>query len=477
MRIAVGGIHTECSTYSPVLMTVDDFRVLEGSDLLRSDCLSFLSAEAIEPVPLLHARAVPGGPVSRAAYDAFKAEFLALLEAALPLDGLYLAMHGAVKVDGMDDAEGDWISAARAVVGPDCPLAVSYDLHGNVSQRIIDQIDIFTAYRTAPHIDTRETMVRAWSMVVEALRTGTRPGVAWVPVPLLLPGERTSTEDEPAKSLYLALPEFDRRPGILDASLMVGYVWADEPRATAAAVVTGTDRKAASKAAEEIAAAYWNAREKFRFGPVTGSLDAMLDVAERATTKPVILADSGDNPTGGGVGDRADVLKALISRGWRDALIAGITDRPAVEACFASGEGGSLTLRIGGSLDPSSPAVDVTAKVIRLDDPGPAAERQAVVEVGGIVAVLAARRRPYHAIDDFRRLGLDPESVRLLVVKSGYLSPELAPIANPNLMALTKGVVNQDIEHLPSERRRRPVFPFDRDFDFQPRARLSARWT
>ncbi|WP_037417140.1 M81 family metallopeptidase [Sinorhizobium sp. CCBAU 05631] len=477
MRIAVGGIHTECSTYSPVLMSVEDFRVLRGEELLRADNFSFLDAEDVEHVPLLHARAVPGGPVSRPAYVAFKAEFLEGLKAAVPIDGLYLAMHGAIKVDGLDDAEADWISAARDVVGPGCPIAVSYDLHGNVSQRIIDQIDIFAAYRTAPHIDTRETMVRAWTMLVEVLRTGARPGVAWAPVPLLLPGERTSTEEEPAASLYRVLPEINVRAGILDANLMVGYVWADEPRATACAVVTGSDQEATLKAAEEIAASYWDAREKFRFGSVTGALEAMLDIAEAATTRPIVLADSGDNPTGGGVGDRADVLKALLARDWQDALIAGIADRPAVEACFAASEGSTLALRIGGRLDPSGAAVEAAAKIVRLDDPGLLAERQAVVQVGGITVVLSARRRPYHNIEDLRRLGLDPQAVRLLVVKSGYLSPELAPIANPNLMALTDGVVNQDIEKLASERRQRPIFPFDRDFDFTPKARLSARWT
>ncbi|APG88547.1 MlrC C-terminus family (plasmid) [Sinorhizobium americanum CCGM7] len=477
MRIAVGGIHTECSTYSPVLMSVEDFRVLRGEELLGDKYFSFLAADDVKHVPLLHARAVPGGPVSRPAYEALKAEFLEGLKAAVPLDGLYLAMHGAIKIDGMDDAEGDWISSARAAIGPDCPIAVSCDLHGNVSQQIIDQIDIFAAYRTAPHIDTRETMVRAWAMLVDALRTDTRPGVAWAPVPLLLPGERTSTEDEPARRLYGRLPDFDTRHGVLDANLMVGYVWADEPRATACAIVTGSDKEAALKAVEEIAASYWDARENFRFGPVTGTLEAMLDFAEGATTKPIILADSGDNPTGGGVGDRSDVMKALLARGWQDALIAGIADRPAVEACFAAGEGATPALRIGGSLDPSSAAVEAAARVVRLDDPGSLAERQAVVEVDGITVVLSARRRPYHNIEDFRRLGLDPKAVRLLVVKSGYLSPELAPIANPNLMALTDGVVNQAIETLASERRQRPIFPFDRDFDFTPKARLSARWT
>ena len=477
MRIAVGGIHTECSTYSPVLMSVEDFRVLRGNDLLAAEYFDFLKADGIEHIPLLHARAVPGGPVSRAAYEAFKAEFLERLQAALPFDGLYLAMHGAMNVEGMDDAEGDWISAARAVVGPDCPVAASYDLHGNVSQKIIDQLDIFAGYRTAPHIDVRETMVRAWSRLVEVLKGAPLPGVAWAAIPVLLPGEKTSTEDQPVGGLYDALPGFDARDGVIDANLMIGYVWADEPRATACAVVTGTDKTAAIKAAEDIALSYWNVREACAFGPVTGPLDDMLAIAAKAETRPVILADSADNPTGGGVGDRADVLNALIAHGgFAGALIAGITDRPAVESCFAAGKDARLSLSIGGTLDPASKPAKGEAEVLHLDDPGPAAERQAVVLIGGITVVLAARRRPYHNIPDFTRLGLDPHTVPLLVVKSGYLSPDLAPIANPNLMALTQGVVDQDIEGLVSNRRQRPAFPFDRDFAYTPQARLSARW-
>jgi microcystin degradation protein MlrC len=476
-RIGVGGIHTECSTYSPVLMTTDDFRVLRGSDLPAADYFAFLPHSDVTLLPLLHARAVPGGPVASPAYADLKEEFLDRLRAALPLDGVYLAMHGAVHVNGMVDAEGDWIDAVRAIVGPDVPIAASYDLHGNLSQKIVDALDIFSAYRTAPHIDVRETMEAAYHMLLRRLATSERPGIAWAPIPLLLPGERSSTEDEPARSLYAALPSFDVRPGIWKAELLIGYVWADEPRATAAAVVTGTDQAAARKAAEDIAAAFWSARDAFRFGPSTGTLAAMLDAAEAATTRPVILADSGDNPTGGGVGDRADVLAALLARKWPDALLAGITDRPAVDACFAAGEGASLPLRIGASLDPAGVAVETTARVLRLDDPGSAAERQAVVGLpGSITLVLAARRRPYHDRADFARLGLDPAAQRLLVVKSGYLSPDLAPLANPNLMALTGGVVNQDIPRLENLHRPRGTLPFDPDPGFTPHAVLSARF-
>ncbi|MBU2327055.1 MAG: MlrC C-terminal domain-containing protein, partial [Alphaproteobacteria bacterium] len=225
-----------------------------------------------------------------------------------------------------------------------------------------------------------------------------------------------------------------------------------------------------------IAQSYWDAREDFRFGPVTGPLAEMLDIAESTETRPIILADSGDNPTGGGVGDRADVLKALLTRSIDEVLIAGITDRPAIERCFKAGVGSRVTLMVGGSLDPASAPVEVEAIVVLLDDPGSAADQQAVVRIGDITLVLAARRRPYHNIADFTRLGLDPSKVRLLVVKSGYLSPELSPVANPNLMALTDGVINQDIENLPSHRRHQPSYPFVKDFGYTAKVFFSTRF-
>ena len=474
-RIAVGGIHTECSTYNPVLIREADFAVMRGEALAASDYFGFLPREDVQVLPLLHARAVPGGPVERETYETLKADLLSRLEASLPVDGVYLAMHGAMHVDGMWDAEGDWIKAVRDLVGPEMPIAVSYDLHGNVSQRIVDQIDMFAAYRTAPHIDVTETMTRAWEMLLRCLRTGERPFVTWANIPVLMPGERSSTEDEPAKSLYAALPGHDKRPGIWSADQMVGYVWADEPRGTAAAVVTATDASEAEAVARDLAEAYWEARGAFAFGPVTGTLDEMLDMAAKATTAPVILAESGDNPTGGGVGDNGLVLKALIERDWQDALIAGITDRPAVDACFAAGVGAELDLSIGASLDPSGVSATARFTVLTLVEGDGGAFAQAVVRTGGITVVLAARRRPYHNFADFELLGLDPRSVGLLVVKSGYLSPDLAPIANPNLMALTEGVVNQDIPQLASLHRAPGIYPWEPDATFTPAPVRSAR--
>ncbi|MBY5566714.1 M81 family metallopeptidase [Rhizobium leguminosarum] len=478
MRIAVGGIHIECSTYNPVLNEEKDFRVLRGAALLDAPYFAFLRDYDAEFLPTIHARAIAGGPVSRATYEAFKGEFLERLKPMLPLDGLYLAMHGAMYVEGMEDAEGDWITAARALVGEDCTVSASYDLHGNVTQRIIDALDIYSTYRTAPHIDVEETMRRSVSMLVKSLKTGERPSLLWAPIPVVLPGERTSTVDEPAKGLYDMLPGIDAIDGVWDASLMVGYVWADEPRATAAAIMTGTDRAVLEREAKRLARAYWDAREDFVFGCETGSVEECVERAIASPTAPVVLAESGDNPTGGGVGDRADVLAELIARDATGVVFAGIADKAATEACYAAGIGAELELSVGASLDTkgSKPVHDrFTVKFLHeTSDPN---DRQAVVSVSGIDLVLSAKRRPYHNIVDFTRLGLDPHRAKIIVVKSGYLSPELAPIANPNLMALSTGVVDQFVERLPRLRRQHPTYPFDKDFAFEPQVFLSERST
>jgi microcystin degradation protein MlrC len=476
MRFAFGGIHIECSTYSRIRSRAEDFTVLSAEKLSDAPDFAFLRSYAHSFFPTVYARAVPGGPVERATYDAFKAEFIQSLKKLLPLDGLYLPMHGALYVDGMQDAEGDWISAARQVVGPTCLISASYDLHGNLSRRIIDNIDMLSAYRTAPHIDVQQTMQRACDMLLHCAEKRIRPMLVWAPVPVLLPGERTSTEDSPARELYAQLEPMNAKPGVLDVSLLVGYVWADEPRATASVVLTGTEPSILEQQATHLAQQYWDAREDFKFGVPVGSIAELIDQAQTITSQPVILADSGDNPTGGGVGDRAEVLEVLLSKGFSNALVAGIADLPATELCYQQSPGSKVTLRIGGTLDPQgSRLVEAQAEVLFLLPAEEPRARQAVVRIAGVTVVLTATRRPFHKISDFTRLQLHIPSFKLLVVKSGYLSPELAPLANPNLMALSDGSILQDLDKLPKNRFRPSTFPFDRSFAWLPSVVVSAR--
>ncbi|NMA98318.1 MAG: M81 family metallopeptidase, partial [Phyllobacteriaceae bacterium] len=454
MRIAVAGLHIECSTYNPVLNGEVDFRVLRGPSMIKDQYFDFLTHFPAEFITILHARAIAGGPVERGIYEAWKAEIITGLKAAMPLDGVYLPMHGAMFVDGMFDAEGDFISAVRETVGPDVLISASYDLHGNVSQKIIDNLDMFSTYRTAPHIDVPDTMRRAVTMLVRALWTGVRPKLCWAPVPVLLPGERTSTQDEPVRSLYASIHEVEEPTGIWDASFQIGYVWADEPRSTACAIITGTEPSAMENAATRLAQDYWDMREDCVFGMETGSIEECVTRAITSPTHPVVLAESGDNPTGGGVADRAEVLAELIRQKAAGVVFAGITDKAATDKAYAAGVGASVALHIGASLDPSSTPVDVEAEVLFLLDTDEPRLREAVVRIGGIDLVLSARRRPYHNLIDFTRLGLDPRTAKIVVVKSGYLSPELGPIANSGIMALSPGVVDQFVER--TERRHTP---------------------
>ena len=475
-RVAFGGIQIECSTYSRIRARMEDFTVERGQALADDPFFSLLKTYPYPFLPTLVADAVPGGPVERKTYEELKAEFLHRVRALLPLDGLYLPMHGAMYVEDMQDADGDWIAAARAVVGKDCLITASFDLHGSLSRRIIDNLDMLSAYRTAPHIDRQETARRACDMLVHCLDQQIRPTLVWAPIPVLMPGERSSTLYEPAKRLWAQLPGMNAEPGVLDASLLVGYVWADEPRATASAVLTGTKPDLLKKDALSLAQQYWDARQEFKFGVPTGTLSECIEQAQRLNTKPVVLSDSGDNPTAGGTGDRADVLAELLRHNIQNAVIAGIADRPATEACYRAGVGRTLPLRIGGTLDPQgSQPVEVTAKVVFLLSTNDLPERQAVVDVNGISVVITARRRPFHEMRDFTSLGLEPTSFKIVVVKSGYLVPPIAKIANPNLMALTDGAVNQDIVHLPKNRYRVPSYPFVPDMKWKPFTIVSAR--
>ena len=474
-RIAFGGIQIECSTYGDVLSRMEDFTVVRGQELADSRRYAFLKSYPHTFMPTLVASAVPGGRVERKTYDALKGEFVDRLRELLPLDGLYLPMHGAMHVEGMLDAEGDWMVAAREVVGPDCLVSASYDLHGNVSQRVVDQLDMFSAFRTAPHIDREETFRRACDMLVTCLDRKVRPTLVWAPIPVLMPGERSSTEYEPAKRLWAQLAALDKKPGVLDASLMVGYVWADEPRATACAVHDRDQSLRVARVGE---------------GPRAAVLGRPQGVRLRR-------ADRHDERDGRpGTEARHEACRVVRLRrqphGWRDgrpvrcacrahsqegenAVVAGIADRPATLACYKAGVGATIPLKIGATLDPGrSTPIDVTAKVVFLAKTENVPQQQAVVDIDGISVVLTARRRPFHLPTDFTSLGLQPTSFKIVVVKAGYLVPEIAAFANPNLMALTDGAVNQDIPRLSNEHRV-PTFPWKQDLTFTPVTKASAR--
>ena len=462
-RIAIGGIHIESSTFSPHRSGPADFTVVRGDELLARH--QDLPGD-VDWLPLVHARALPGGAVERDFYESVKTELLERLRATLPLDGVFLDIHGAMSVVGMTDAEGDLASAVRDVVGPASLISAAMDPHGNMSRRLVTALDLATSHRLSPHEDAPLTRKRAVANLVTCLEQGVRPVKAWVRVPVLLPGERACTRDEPARSIYGGLAEIERRAEIIDAAVWIGYAWADEPRCGAAVVVTGTDADATLREARGLAERYWDARSRFAFSTAAGDADWCIETALASRERPFLISDSGDNPTAGGAGDVAYMLERLLSHpalasGRASAIWASVVDPSAVARCMAIGEGGAVELRVGGvfgSIDGAGVALRGVVARVSID---PVGGDIAVVASGGVRAVLTSRRKPFHFIRDFTQLGLDPRACDLTVVKVGYLVPDLFDAAKGSLLALTPGGVDQNILRLGHTRLDRPIYPLD----------------
>lgn len=467
MKIAAAGIAIECATFSPLPSDRSDFNLLRGEDLLSR--YPFVdSYPDISVVPIMQAHALPGGVLRRAVYDDLKAEVIAGLRDQGPWDGVYLDMHGAMAVEGIDDAEADFISAVRAQVGPEPLISASYDLHGNLSAAIMDQLDLLTAYRTAPHEDSLETRARAFDLLVNCLRAETRPVKAFIPIPLLLSGERTMTIVEPGVSVYAEIAEVIDGEKVLDASLLVGFTWADQARSKASAVALGLDEEATYSAARVLAAAYWEARHDFNFGVPTGATDDCIKMALESTASTVFLSDSGDNVTAGAAGDLPYVLGKLLSYPVPKTLFASLVDAAAVDACFAAGLDASLELSLGGKLDPiHGKPLPVTGVVRKLHERG-ASGRQVILVIDYVDLILTERRLAFTTLAQFTELDIDPLNYRIVCLKLGYLFPDFQRIAPRAIMALSPGAVNALPENLPFHNIQRPMFPFDPDMTWSP---------
>ena len=353
-RIAIAGIAIESSTFSPAQTDEAAFHTKYGADCFSS--YPFLTVDSplrsqADWIPTIVARSLPGGIVTREAYESIVHKTLDSLRAHLPYDGLYLDIHGAMSVVGLDDPEGDYLQRIRQVVGTKTLISLSMDLHGNVSWRLASLADLNTAYRKAPHEDALETKERAIKELLDRLVTGKgKPAYkAYVNVPILLPGEKTSTRLEPAKSVYAAVTPAAKQPGIVDASIWIGYAWADEPRNHAVVMVTGDDKERTIHTAEQLAKNFWDARKGFSFVAPTGTLKECLDKAVVSDKHPYFISDCGDNPTAGASGDVTWTLQQLLARpefardNGPNLIYASIPGPDFVKAAITAGVGGHVS--------------------------------------------------------------------------------------------------------------------------------------
>ena len=485
MRIAVGCIGHETNTFSSVPTSIEDFE--QGTYCVGQDMIAGFSqtntimggiiegaGEAgLELVPLLWTFAQPFGTIVQSAYNTLKARFLDLLKEAGPLDGAILDLHGAMVTDQLEDAEGDLLGAVREIIGP-LPIVMTLDLHANITADMAERADVIIGFDTYPHIDCRERGAEAARVMANILRGNIRPAMAYRQLPLLTPPPPQCTMRPPMSEALDRLHALEARPGVVTATLSMGFPFADIRDAGASIVVIADrDQDLADQCADEFADYIWEMRERFQADLV--SIEEAIARAGRTEGRPIVLAEGADNPGGGGPCDGTIILRAFIQAEVQDAVVAVIADPESVDRAIRAGVGHCVDLEVGGKTIPlHGDPVALTGYVKAISDgvfvhKGVMARgkigqmgRTAIVQVGGVEIVLTEKRiQPYDA-EVLRSVGIEPTERKLIALKSVvHFRADYAPFAHEILEIDTPGVHSANLFSFEYRKLRRPIFPLD----------------
>ena len=492
MRIAIGGISHETSTFAVTPTTLSDFE--GGFGLYRGPAIAerFRGANSctggflqgadelgFTPVPLLWTFAYPGGLIPQADYYALHDEFLDRLAQARregALDGVLLDLHGAMVVEGIEDGDGHFVEAVRRAVGPDCPIVVTFDLHGNHTQRRLDAATAVIGFDTYPHIDMAERGREAAGLIVRTIRGEVRPVMAMRTLPMFWNATCQVTAHPPIDEAFRLVHEAERRPGILSVTLSTGFPWADVPQLGASVIVVADgDDRLARATADEVGDWVWKHRDRWHCAPL--SVDDALAMGVQVGRYPIVLADMSDNTGGGAPGDSTEVLRTFIDRDSRDALLLYLVDPDVARRCHAVGVGGRIHVELGGKSHPEQgPPVPLDIEVMAVSDgrftyDGPMYAGltgdlgvSAWVRCGGVsVVVVSARMQPLDQAFA-RSLGIDCGAMRFIAVKSAvHFRSGFEAIAGSIYNVNARALHSHDFARLPYRRRSRPMFPVEQE--------------
>ena len=486
MRIAVGGFQHESHSFAPVPTGWDEFLRPGGFPPLQRPAglvgtlrpTSVPSAGAIaaaeeagaEVAPLVWCFANPAGPVAAEAFERITALLVASLSDALdkgPLDGVFLELHGAMVAEGFDDAEGEVLRRVRAAVGPGVPIAASLDPHANMTAAMVALADVLVPYRTYPHVDMKPAGARAVRLLVQRIRRGKPWAKSFRQVDFLIPLGSQCTLVPPMRDVLEERARLEEAEGVAELAFCFGFPYADFPDCGVAMAAFAEDAAAADRATAALAG-WMEAREpEFAGGVVPVAEGVARAVAlSRDASRPVVLADTQDNPGGGGHGDTTGLLAELIRQDAQGAVLGLINDAESAAACHAAGEGATVPLSLGGRSDGAP--LQVTATVERLTDgrftgTGPMVRGNpadlgptALVRVSpGVRAIVTSRKA--QALDQalFTHIGVRPAEQKIVALKSSvHFRADFQPIASEVIVVAAPGPVVADPAVLPFKRLR-----------------------
>jgi microcystin degradation protein MlrC len=491
MKIVAARLNHETNTFSPVPTPLASFgpdgpsfgaaahRQAKGSRTALGAFIEAAERRGADMTVAVSATANPSGRVDAAAYERLAGAIVEAVRAGS--DAILLDLHGAMVSERFDDGEGELLRRIRDFA-PDAPLAVALDLHGNVTQAMVDAADVIVGFKTYPHVDMFETGVHAARLLFDWIDGGPRPHVAWAQPPLLSHTLRSAT-GEGAMQRAVDQARGLERDGLLAATVFAGFSLADFQDAGVSVVTVGRSRDEARRAADGLARAIWQERDGFVYAsaPLADSIAEAKRLKPQASGRPILLLDHGDNVMSGGTCDTTDVLQECLRQGLSNIGVGPLCDPAAVEVATAAGLGATVDVDLGNvrplglGTDPR-PRMRVRARVRALTDgrfriTGPiytgetwAMGRTAVLEAESFTAVVTGRPMEPLDLGVFTSTGLDPARFDYLVLKSRmYCRPSFVPLAGGLVECDSRGVTSSDYTLFRFERVRRPIHPLDAD--------------
>jgi len=487
MRIAVAGFMHESNTFSEVPTTLQSYRDANldyGTDLVprwkdaHHEMGGFLEGgerSGFEVVPILMAQATPSGPLTEEAYETIFGDIVKGLRKAGPVDGLLLALHGAMVCQAHQDADGETLERLRRELGPNFPIGVTLDMHANISQRAIESPTFTITYRSNPHVYQRYRGLECADILARTVRGEVRPVQAMRKPPMLLHIAQGYTEEGAMAEIIREVERLSSAPGLLSASFTQAFIYSDVPQmGPAAIVVADGDRERAEAEAEKLADFAWQRRERLNTR-LPAPAEAVREAAELGE-RPVTLMDCGDNVGGGGPADSTILFAEVIEQGVPDCLVI-LYDPESVQACVRAGVGREVSLKVGAKTDGRhGKPVPIKGKVKVISDgtyiepePRHGGRRfgnmgtTAVVETPeGHQVILMSLREPPLSLHQVLSVGVRPEACKIIIAK-GVIAPRAAynPISARVIAVDTPGVTAAGPENFTYHNRPRPLYPLD----------------
>lgn len=473
MRVAIAGFAHESNTFAAKPTTLEDFSTWRGQTMIDHYAPTFHEIAGFiagadeydfDLHPTMGANATPSGTVTREAYETIIGEILDGLRAAKgQIDGVLLALHGAMVTEDYPQGDAETVRRVREAMGPDFPIVVTHDYHGNIPEQLVRDSNALIIYKTTPHIDQRERGMQAADLLVKTIRKDVNPVTAFRKPDVLFNIAFHNTSLPPMQPIMQAAIDLEKEPGILAVSIAAGYQYADVPAmGPSIVVVADGDQALAEAGAQRIEDMMWAARDQLT--PDLPSPAEAVKLAMNATATPVALFDAGDNVGGGSAADSTLILEELIKQ-KADGWVIAIYDPESVETCAKAGIGATVSLMVGGKADKLHGAtLPITGRVRTLHD-GKFEETErrhggarygdaglsAVVEVertapgkGGLL-VLNSKRTPPMSIHQITSVGIVPQQQKILVAK-GTVAPRAAyePVSADIIMVDSGGACDMN---------------------------------